>query len=235
MIVGADFAAFLKKKGKKQDVIDSIVADVALFEQFLRNIRSKSIEETDTDDILRFVDACGKGGNLLSKKLRSIALYFGFLSKPSLAALASEFREREISAKRKALRLDQISNCDRTIVDKLAKAGIVNTYQMIEAARSAELRENLAAHTGIEMERILEYLKLSDLSRLKGMKGVRVRLYYDAGVDTLDKLSSWDPEELRKMLIDFVRRTSFEGIPPLPKEVSTTIEAAKKLERLIDF
>jgi len=230
MTVRADFAAFLKKKGKKQNVIDTIVADIILFEQFLQNIRSKSTKETDTDDILRFVDACGKG-----EKLRSIALYFSFLSRPSLAALASELREIEISAKRKALRLDQISNYDRTVVDKLAKAGIVNTYQMIEAARSAELRENLAAQTGIEMERILEYLKLSDLSRLKGIKGVRVRLYYDAGVDTLDKLSSWDPEELRKMLIDFVRRTGFEGIPPLPKEVSTTIDAAKKLERLVDF
>lgn len=59
------------------------------------------------------------------------------------------------------------------------------------------------------MERILEYLKLSDLSRLGGLKGVRARLYYDSGVDTLDKLSSWDPEELRPMLIDFVRRTGF--------------------------
>jgi len=36
------------------------------------------------------------------------------------------------------------------------------------------------------------------------------------------------------MLMDFVRRTSFVGIPPLQKEVSSTIEAAKKLERLVD-
>ena len=59
------------------------------------------------------------------------------------------------------------------------------------------------------MERILEYLKLSDLPRLRGLKGVRARLCYDAGSDTLDKLSSWDPEESRPMLIDFVRRTGF--------------------------
>lgn len=95
------------------------------------------------------------------------------------------------------------------VVDNLAKAGIVSTYQNIEAARSPETRENLAARTGTEMERILEYLKLSDLSRLGGLKGVRARLYYDSGVDTLDKLSSWDPEESRPMLIDFVRRTGF--------------------------
>lgn len=74
MTIRADFAAFLKKKGKKQSVIDSIVADVVLFEQFLRKTRGKSIKETETDDILRFVAACGKGENL-GKKLRSILLF----------------------------------------------------------------------------------------------------------------------------------------------------------------
>lgn len=73
MTIRADFAAFLKK-GKKQSVIDGIVADVVLFEQFLRKTRGKSIKETETDDILRFVSACEKGKNL-GKKLRSIFLF----------------------------------------------------------------------------------------------------------------------------------------------------------------
>lgn len=94
------------------------------------------------------------------------------------------------------------------VVDRLAKAGIVSTYQNIEAARSPEMRESGCTY-GYEMERILEYLKLSDLSRFVGLKGVRARLCYDAGADTLDKQSSWDPEESRPMLIDFVRRTGF--------------------------
>lgn len=74
MTIRADFAAFLKKKGKKQSVIDGIVADVVLFEQFLRKTRSKSIKETETDDIPRFVAACAKGENL-GKNLRSIFLF----------------------------------------------------------------------------------------------------------------------------------------------------------------
>jgi hypothetical protein len=36
------------------------------------------------------------------------------------------------------------------VVDKLAKAGTVSTYQNIEAARSPETRENLAARTGMK-------------------------------------------------------------------------------------
>jgi hypothetical protein len=82
--------------------------------------------------------------------VRSFALYFCFLSKPSLSALASELREKEIYAKRKALRLDQFSNYYQMVMDNLAKAGIVSTYQNIEAARSPETRENLAARTGMK-------------------------------------------------------------------------------------
>ncbi|WP_180274905.1 MULTISPECIES: DUF4332 domain-containing protein [Mesotoga] len=118
---------------------------------------------------------------------------------------------------------------------KTRESGHICHLSNDRSALSPELRESLAARIGTEMEKILEYLKLSDLSRLGGMKGVRVRLYCDAGLDTLDKLSNWNPEELWAMLVDFVRKTGFEGIPPLPKEVSSTIEAAKKLERLIGY
>lgn len=106
---------------------------------------------------------------------------------------------------------------------------------MIEAAFTPELRESLSQRTGIEIHKIIENLKLSDLSRLKGMKGVRARLYYEAGVDTLDNLSSWESEQLRLKLIDFVEKTGFEGIPPLPKEVSSTIEAARAIGRLVIY
>jgi len=163
---------------------------------------------------------------------RSFALYFGFLSEPSLDALDLELRENEISTKRKVLRLDQFSDYDMTVVDKLAKASIVSTYQMIEAAWSPELRESLSHRTGIEMDKIIEYLKLSDLSRLKGMKGIRVRLYFDSGIDTLDNLSSWEHEALRSMLADFVKRSDSPGIQPLPKGSAVQLRPQKRSKDL---
>ncbi|PVD16601.1 hypothetical protein V512_006665 [Mesotoga sp. Brook.08.105.5.1] len=150
---------------------------------------------------------------------------------PSLVARASELREKEVSSDRKGL--DSFLGHDRQVIDKLAQAGIIRTDQMIEAAFTPELGESLSQRTGIEIHKIIENLKLSDLSRLKEMKGVRARLYYEAGVDTLDNLSSWESEQLRLMLIYFVEKTGFEGTPPLPKEVSSTIEAARAIGRLV--
>ncbi|MFX1474618.1 MAG: DUF4332 domain-containing protein, partial [Promethearchaeota archaeon] len=96
-------------------------------------------------------------------------------------------------------------------------------------------RKALAERTSIPLEAILELVKLSDLARIEGLKGIRARLYYDAGVDTLDKLAQWDPEELRAMLQAFVERTGFDGIAPLPKEARNAVAKAKELPRIVEF
>lgn len=59
-------------------------------------------------------------------------------------------------------------------------------------------------------------------------------MYYDAGVDSVEKLASWEPEALRLMVTAYVERTGLEGIPPLPKEVSSTVANAQKLSRLVE-
>jgi hypothetical protein len=36
-------------------------------------------------------------------------------------------------------------------------------------------------------------------------------------------------------MIDFVERTGFDGIAPLPKEAEYTIESARKLPKIIEY
>jgi len=78
-------------------------------------------------------------------------------------------------------------------------------------------------------------VKLSDLARITGVKGIRARLYYDAGVDTVEKMAKWDAEKLREMLVSFVERTRFDGIAPLPKEAEFTVKTAKKLPKVVEY
>jgi hypothetical protein len=115
-------------------------------------------------------------------------------------------------------------------IGKLEARGIKSA----EAGRTREQRAALAQETGVPEGVILELAKLSDLARLPGVKGIRARLYYDAGVDSIDKTASWEPEALRIMVTGYVERTGFDGIPPLPKEVSSTIANARKLPRMVE-
>ena len=120
-------------------------------------------------------------------------------------------------------------------ITKLERLGIRNAGQMLLAGRTAEDRTKLAMETGIPDEALLELVKLSDLARLPGVKGIRARLYYDAGVDCVEKLAEYEPEALLALTTAFVQKTGFDGIAPLPKEVSSTIENARKLPGLVEW
>jgi DUF1009 family protein len=140
-----------------------------------------------------------------------------------------------MAKKRNPFKLKEFRGVNSEYVEKLAAAGIKTAEQMLTAGQTAEKRTALARDTGIPEEAILELVKLSDLARLPGVKGIRARLYYDAGVDCVEKMAAWEPDALLKMTAEFVEQTGFQGIAPLPKEVSSTIANAKRLPRVVEY
>jgi hypothetical protein len=63
---------------------------------------------------------------------------------------------------------------------------------------------------------------------------VRARLYHDAGL-TPEIIATWEPEELRDMLVDWVEENDFDGIPPTPKETVHLINDARELPQLVIY
>jgi hypothetical protein len=137
--------------------------------------------------------------------------------------------------KRNPFKLKEFRGVDVGHIERLIALGIKNSDQLLKAGQTKTQRKALANESGIPEKKILERVKLSDLARLPGVKGIRARLYYDAGVDCVEKLAGWEPESLRIMVTKYVERTGFDGIPPLPKEVSSTIANAKKLPKVVVY
>jgi hypothetical protein len=150
-----------------------------------------------------------------------------------MRSLASNLRKQRI--KQAPFPLKDFLKISPAHIEKLEALGIRNANQMLTAGKTPKKRQELSTKTGIPSEVILELVKLSDLTRIFGVKSIRARLYYDAEVDTLDKMAKWDPNKLRTMLIDFVEKTGFNGIAPLPKEAEFTVKEAKKLPRIIEY
>jgi len=48
-------------------------------------------------------------------------------------------------------------------------------------------------------------------------------------------MAACEAEAMLKMTAEFVERTGFEGIAPLPKEVSSTVANAKRLPRIVEY
>ena len=136
---------------------------------------------------------------------------------------------------RKSFPLKDFYGIEADCLKKLAIVGLRNVKEMLEAGKSKAQREKLAQATGIDEAILLELVKLSDLARLPGVKGIRARLYYEAGVDSIENLARWEPDDLRKMVTEFIARTGFKGIPPLPAEVISTVAHARKLPVVIEY
>ncbi|HAA86107.1 MAG TPA: hypothetical protein DCE14_07175, partial [Kosmotogaceae bacterium] len=164
-----------------------------------------------------------------------IAIYYSFIGKGKTAAFARDIRQQLTAATQRVFKLRDFRGVNLRYLTLLDRAGIRNVKDILESGSTASERRELAQKTGVPEDAILEFVKLADLSRLDGVKGIRARLYYSAGVDTVEKLSSWDPDELLAMLRDFVTNTGFKGIAPLPKEVHETIARAKELPRIVQY
>jgi len=69
---------------------------------------------------------------------------------------------------------------------------------------------------------------------LPGVKKIRARLYYEAGLDTLEKMAACDPEGLRKISAEYIKKTSFKGVPPTTKEAEHTVNMAKYKKKYVE-
>jgi len=225
---------FLAKEKRSKTAINRCVAHVADFEAFLRETPGMELDHADAARLEAYADRLEEEKKGSAKTpLWALRYYFRFTGLPDLANLAGTLRESLI--RRAPFKLRDFRGVDQRLIEKLSTAGIDDVAQMRDVGRTAGTRIALAERTGIPAEAILELVKLSDLARVAGLKSIRARLYYDAGVDTLDKLSSWDSEGLRARLTEYVEAAGFEGIPPTPKEAAGAVAQARKLPRIIEY
>ena len=226
----AEFHKFLKRGGRSENAAGRIIAYVQEFENYLLEHRNHELLKANSDDLESFIALVEQQPKSSAKGLLwGLAYYFEFTSNDAMCHLAGFLRAQRI--KRKPFPLREFRGLNLIDLDKLAAARIKHVDQLLAVGCTASGRAVLAKQTGVAETVILESVKLADLARIPGVKGIRARLYHDAGVDSIEKLAAWEPKALLEMVVDFVDRTGFEGIAPLPAEVSFSIAKAKQLPR----
>ena len=142
---------------------------------------------------------------------------------------------REARIVRNPFSLRDFRGVDLFHVDALAEMGIRNVHQMLEAGCTPEKRLELAERTAVPLEYILELVRLSDLARIPGIKGIRARLYFDAGIDSIENMVGWEVDQLLETTARFVEESGFDGIAPLPAEVEYSIMKARQLPKVVEY
>jgi hypothetical protein len=229
----AAFAKFLKKAGRTEKVAAKDVDACQDFARFLFGRGPSGLDQAAPADLDAFVGWVESKPKASARGyLWAIRYYYQFTGNRAMEGYAGKLRAGRVL--RAPLPLKEFRGVDPEHLARLAAAGIKNVQQMLSAGCSPEARAGLAVSTGIPEPALLELACLSDLARLPGVKGIRARLYYAAGVKTVPAMAAWDPEALRQILAEFVERNGFEGIPPLPKEVRSTVENARRLPPAVE-
>lgn len=121
------------------------------------------------------------------------------------------------------------------ILAKLADKGIKTSEQLLAAVCTPADRKALAADCGVAPRDILELGNRADLSRIKGVAGVYSDLLEQAGVDTVPELAQRRADNLYAKIISTNDEAGLTKQPPTADAVAGWVEAAKGLERCIQY
>src|SRR5512139_1991257 len=119
--------------------------------------------------------------------------------------------------------------------DKLKKAGISTTAALLKAGATPKGRKELAEKTGIGEALILEWVNHVDLYRIKGVGSEYSDLLEEAGVDTVMELAKRDPKKLYEKMTSINAKKNLVRRLPVLSQVSSWVEQAKKLERVVTY
>jgi predicted flap endonuclease-1-like 5' DNA nuclease len=116
----------------------------------------------------------------------------------------------------------------------LKKDGIRTTIGFLRAAKTPKLRLRMAAKTGADPRRVLDWATTCDRMRIKGIGAEYAQLLADAGVKTVNDLQTRNPHNLVERMLK-ANKDRRVRLMPREKTVERWIENAKRLPPLIRY
>ena len=119
--------------------------------------------------------------------------------------------------------------------EKLEKVGITKVEQLLEKGATKSGRKSLAEETGIDESRILRWVNMADLFRVKGVAEELSDLLEAAGVDTVKELRNRNAANLHAKMTEVNATKNLVWALPSLNAVESWIEYAKTLEPIVTY
>lgn len=119
--------------------------------------------------------------------------------------------------------------------EKLEKAGISKVEQLLEKGADKKGRAALAGETGIDESKILRWVNMADLFRIKGVAEENSDLLEAAGVDTVKELRNRNAANLHAKMSEVNAEKNLVRSLPSLSAVEGWIEFAKTLEPMVTY
>ena len=132
-------------------------------------------------------------------------------------------------------KLTAIEGIADTYAKKLKTAGVPTVEALLEKGATPAGREELAASAAISSKLILEWINLADLFRIKGIGEEYSDLLEEAGVDTVPELAQRNAANLFAKLVEVNAEKKLVRRVPTLSQVTSWIEQAQALPRIIQY
>jgi hypothetical protein len=226
-----EFRKYLRRKGKKPDVVDRNVLSIKRFIEFL----GTEITNATKQDVDSYVEDIEKKQKKSAKGALYVLMnYYKFTEDKDMLSYVAKKREERTSKSRRVFPLKDFYDVDKEVVGKLASIGIKNVEQMLEFGKTIKQRKELSKQLGISEEAILEFVELSDITRIGYVKSKLAKLYHSAGIDTPTKIAEYDASELHEFFKKYVKESGWDGMVPNPADLEGNIRSAKKLKEIVE-
>ena len=121
-------------------------------------------------------------------------------------------------------KIQDIESIGPSYASKLEKADITTVEALLDKGATKSGRKNIASASGIDESRILDWVNMADLFRIKGVAGEIAELMKKSGVDTIKELRNRNPASLHDKMVEV------NGV----KKVSRTVPSTSQIEGFID-
>ena len=118
--------------------------------------------------------------------------------------------------------------------EKLRKAGVTTTEQLLDKAARSKDRKALAKASGLPAPALLSLARRCDLLRLKGVGSEMVLLFEASGVKSTEDLAKKDLAGLSAAVASANQAKKITEKPPADPQLQYWIEEAKKLPVVLE-
>jgi predicted flap endonuclease-1-like 5' DNA nuclease len=131
--------------------------------------------------------------------------------------------------------IEEVEGIGKTYAEKLAKAGVTSTEDLLEQGAKPSGRAALEAATGIDHALILEWVNHVDLMRIDGVGPEYSDLLEASGVDSPAELARRNAANLATTVQEVVAaRPSIVRRIPSEREIQGWIDQSKDLPKVVE-
>jgi len=132
-------------------------------------------------------------------------------------------------------KIEDIEGIGPASAEKLAKAAITNTDQLLDKCSTPAGRKAVAEASGVGESTILNWTNMADLMRISGVGPQFSELLKGTGVDTIKELRNRNAENLAEAMETVNNVKKLARVAPPAATVAKWVAAAKTMDPKITY